>query len=41
MQENKKPVETGDQNDQKIREIGTYLIHKHIEALKELAKGEP
>ena len=27
--------------DEKIQATGTYLIHKHMGALKELAKGEP
>lgn len=27
--------------NEKIRAAGSYVIHKHINALKELAKGEP
>jgi len=27
--------------NEKIRAAGTYLIHRHMGALKELAKGEP
>lgn len=27
-------------DNEKIRAAGSYIIHKHIKALKELAKGE-